>query len=227
MKRTPLAVLAVLAAASTALAAAPAAVAGPPSSTSSKTTGGQASAQWTEVDLGDALGFPGNTHVGYLGVYQQPGFTSVYGDVKDFQCEPGQSLPTGHGEPAGDTCALMGVRFLTADPGAVVFTSDTRTGTASLTGQLKVKNGGHGDGEVVGRPPADVRWTSVGGAYSFTRTDSWSDGTTSYSSRVRGTGFQADVSGRIGAMGFTDDADDVSDGSAENWREISRTRTRS
>lgn len=222
--RRSLTCLAVLVAA-TALTA-PAAAAAPPSSTASKTNGGSASVQWTEVDLGDALRLPGNTHVGYLGVYQQPGWTDVYGSIDDYQCEPGQTLPVGHGTPGPDDCALTGTRFLTADPGAVAFTADARTGTARLTGALLVKNGGHGDGSVLARPPADITWTSIGGTYSFTRTDSWSDGTTSYSSRVRGTGFDAEVSGWIGAMGFTDDADDTSTAGAESWRETSRSRTK-
>jgi hypothetical protein len=225
MKRTSLAGLAVLAAASAALAATPVAAAAPPSTTAARTAGGQAWAEWTEVDTADALRLPGNTHVGYLGVYQQPGYTDVYGWVHDYECAAGQAPPSGHGD-AG-SCADVGTRFLSADPGAAVFAADARGGTASLTGTLTVSNGGHGEpGSVLARPPVDVRWTSGGGARSFTRTERWSDGTNTYSSRVRGTAFDAAVSGRIGPMDFTDDADDTSTGGAESWRETSRSRTR-
>lgn len=208
------------------------ATAAPPDTSSSRTSGGQAFAQWTEYDLEDQLGLPGNVHVGFLSVYQQPGYTDVFGTVQDYDCQEGE-VPGGGGHPEEEPgeepdglCDLLGVRFLSGN-GSTTFTVDTKSGTAALTGTLQVSSGGHGEpGESLGQPPVNMTWTATGGTYSFRRTETWSDGTTTYRSRVTGTGFDAAVGGAIGRMGFDDDADDESSGLVETWRETSRTRIR-
>lgn len=206
--------------------------AAPPDTYSSRTSGGQAFAQWTEYDVDDDLGLPGNVHVGYLSVYQQPGYTDVSGAVEDYDCKEGE-VPGGGGhfedEPGEDPnglCDFLGVRFLSGY-GSTTFSVDVKSGTAKLTGTLEVSSGGHGDpGETLAQPPVNMTWTAAGSTYSFRRTEAWSDGTTSYRSRVTGTGFDATISGAIGRMGFADDADDESGGNVETWREMSRTRIR-
>ena len=206
--------------------------AAPPDTFSSRTSGGQAYTQWTEYDAGDQLGLPGNVHVGFLSVYQQPGFTDVFGTVEDYNCDEGE-VPGGGGhfedEPGEDPdglCEFLGVRFLSGY-GTTTFSVDVKSGTATLTGTLEVSSGGHGEpGETLGQPPVNMTWTATDGTYSFRRTESWSDGTASYRSRVTGSGFEAEISGAIGRMGFDDDADDESSGAVETWREMSRTRFR-
>lgn len=226
MKRTPRRPVAALAvAAPLVLAVAAPAAAAPPDRFTSKTSGGQANVQWTELDPGDLLGLPGNTHLGFLSVYQQPGFSDVSGQIDDFQCDPGEVPGGGHGgEPGAGQCDLLGTRFLQGLED-IAYTVDLRAGVATLTGRVQVSNGGHGEpGNVLAVVPAAVTWTSVGSTYTFRRTDTWSDGTATFSSATRGTGFQATVSGSLGRMGFADDVDDVSFGSAEQWQERSRSR---
>ncbi len=225
MKTSVTRTIAALAALPCLVAVATPANAAPKDTFTSKTTGGQANVQWTEYDLEDTLGLPGNTHVGFLSVFKMSGFTDVFGAIEDYECDPGEAPGGGHGEPGGEaTCDLLGTRFLSA--GADVgYTADTRAGVATLTGNLVVSNGGHGEpGSVLGNPPVNITWTASSDPYTFRRTETWSNGTVSFSSAVRGTGFEATVSGRIGAMGFTDDADDVSSGNAEQWSERSRQR---
>ncbi len=45
---------------------------------------------WVEVDLTDALGLPGNVHVGYLSAYSDAWGTYFYGSVTDFDCDEGE-----------------------------------------------------------------------------------------------------------------------------------------
>lgn len=202
-----------------------------PAQASSRTSseGGQASTQWIEYDPDDSLSLPGNTHVGNLYVFQQADFVDLFGSIDDWDCDPGE-VPGygGHGEegdPEKDLCDLIGTRFLEAE--SISFALDARARTASLTGKLRVTNGGHGEpGQTLATPPVDMTWTGIGRGYRFSRSEFWSDGQFSYRSRVRGTGSEAAVGGRIGAMGFTDDADDESFGSFETWRETSRFRVR-
>lgn len=225
MKRSALRTAAVLATAVPVALAAPA-VAAPPDRFTSKTSGGQAFVQWTEHDLANTLGLPGNTHLGFLSVYQMPGFSDVSGAIEDWDCDPGEVPGGGHGEPQQGVCDLMGVRFLQGAEDTA-YHVDLRSGTATLTGTIVVTNGGHGEpGSVLARVPADVTWTADGPTYTFRRTETWSDGTASFSSATRGSGFNATVSGALGRMGFADDTDDEAFGQAEQWQERSRTRIR-
>lgn len=205
------------------------AVAGPKDGATSRSTGGQASVDWTEHDASDALGLPGNTHVGFLSVYQQVGWTDVFGAIQDYDCDPGEVPGAGHGEePTEGACDLIGIRFLSGAEG-VALTVDARSGTARLEGPLVVTGGGHGDGDgtVLGRPQASITWTPVAGTkYRFQRSERWSDGTSGYRSVLRGTGTEAVVTGQIGAMGFADDADDTHFASSEQWVERTRFRMR-
>ncbi len=208
--------------------------AGLPDRYSSKTSRQQAWVNWVEREpQSDELPLPGDVHVGYLGVYQQAGFTGVFGYVEDYECPDGV-LPGhggGHGyyvehepEPDPNGCEHLGTRFLSAEYGAVALTVNAKKGIATLVGTLTVSNGGHGEGSVIGSAPVDARWTESGGSWTFSRTSEWSDGTYHYRSREKGSGFEAAMSGRMGAMRFDDDADDISVGGAEKWREQSRTR---
>jgi len=213
----------------TVLAVAGPASAGDKSTYTSKTSGGQAFVEWIEhdPDPADALGLPGNTHVGSLGVYAMPGFLKVFGTIDDYECAPGEVPGGGHGEPGADdpaTCELKGTRFLSGTK-STALAIDARAGVARLTGDLLVSNGGHGEpGEVLATPPADITWTSNGVTSSFRRSETWTDGTSTFRSSVRGTAFEAAITGRIGGMGFTGDDDDASSGYVEQWSERSRER---
>lgn len=210
-----------------ALAVAVPANAAPKGKSASTMTGDNAYVDWTEYDLDNKLNLPGNTHVGFLSFYKQTGFTDVYGAIQDYQCDGGEVPGGGHGEPGGEgLCDLKGTRFLSAGPD-VVYTADLRTRVATLQGTLLVSNGGHGEpGAVLGRPVAMITWTADGPAHTFRRSSVWSDARMTYRSNERGSGFQAKVTGAIGAMGFTDDVDDVSNGGVEQWTERFRMRIR-
>ncbi len=222
------------------IAAASPAAAAPKDSFQSRMSGASAKAQWIEYDYNNDLGAPGNVHVGFLEAYKGSWGSDVWGVIEDWQCDEGE-VPGGGGghgeEPAPDEeekegfCDNVGTRFLssawdrsTQQP-LTTFTVDLRAGTARLVGQLEVSNGGHGDGTVLGSPPVDMTWTGVGTAYRATRTENFVDGDATYRMRVRAEGYSnANISGAIGRMGFTDDADDTSSGSFESFREMSRER---
>lgn len=113
------------------------------------------------------------------------------------------------------TCDYIQDRFLEGSE-ATVMSFDKRTRTSRITGSLLVTDG-HGEhgepGNVLGQPPVDI--TITGGQWSdFTSTYSGRGADYRYSSSEKGTNWQdATVSGRIGGMGFDDDADDTSYGS--------------
>ncbi len=52
---------------------------------------------WTEYDADDALGLPGNVHIGYLSGWSDQYGTYFYGNVTDFDCDEGESPWGGHG----------------------------------------------------------------------------------------------------------------------------------
>lgn len=107
-------------------------------------------------------------------------------------------------------CDYIQDRYLDGSETATV-SVNLRARTATITGTLVV-HGGHGEqgepGTILGRPPIDL--TISGG--------DWNKWTSSYSSqgadyryamREKGTSYYGgSVDGRIGGMGFADDADD-------------------
>lgn len=198
--------------------------AGLPDGSSSVRSGERAFVSWTELDPSDVLTLPGNTHVGNLSIDDGAYGSFAYGEIADFQCEPGQVPGGGHGDPG--TCTLMGVRSLKAQDGALTVTDRT----ATFTGTITVSNGGHGEpGSVLARVAASVTWTSSADLVRFRETFSVVDGKLSYRSRVSGTRSDVastDVTGFLGRMGFADDADDVSVGEFRSFTEVSRERIR-
>lgn len=197
--------------------------AGRPDGSTNVRSGERASVTWTELDPTDALGLPGNTHVGNLSVDDGVFGSFAFGEIADHQCEPGQ-LPGGHGDPG--TCTLMGVRFLKAEGGGLTVTDRT----ATFTGTITVSNGGHGEpGSVLAQVPATVTWTSSADLVRYRESFTIVDGKVSYRSRVTGTRSDAAttvVGGALGRMGFADDADDVSVGEFRSFTEVSRERIR-
>lgn len=83
---------------------APAASAG--STYRAKGSGSQFWINWTEYDPDDTLGIPGNVHVGYLSGYDEQYGTFFYGNVTDFDCDPGE-VPWGGGH-GGETVVFEG-----------------------------------------------------------------------------------------------------------------------
>ena len=59
-------------------------------------TGQHFNVSWTEHDPDDLLQLPGNTHVGWLGGWSDQYGTYFYGQVTDFDCDPGE-VPWGGG----------------------------------------------------------------------------------------------------------------------------------
>lgn len=76
---------------------APAANAG--STYRAKGDGAQFWISWTEYDPKDILRLPGNVHVGYLSGYDEQYGTFLYGNVFDYECDPGE-VPGGGGHVA-------------------------------------------------------------------------------------------------------------------------------
>lgn len=205
--------------------------AGRPDSSTSVRSGERASVSWTELDPADTLRLPGNTHVGDLQVEDGSFGSFAFGQILDYQCDPGE-VTGGHDGPG--TCDLLQVRFLDGTGDLVV--SGT---TARYTGTITVSNGGHGDptdptvpggpGTVLAQVPASITWTSSADLVRFRETFSVVDGGVRFSSRVRG--LRSDVAtttvtGALGRMGFADDRDDVAQGEFRSFTEVSRDRIR-
>lgn len=106
---------------------------------------------------------------------------------------------------------------------------DAKSKVARVTGTINVTNGhgGHdGDVTVLATPPVDI--TITGGEWNKWESSYSSRGAGySYSSAEKGTNlYGGTVSGRIGGMGFADDADDESFGGfgVSTYRSVERVR---
>jgi hypothetical protein len=202
----------------------------------SRSSGTSATADWTE--FGTLPGIAGNVHVGSLFVNgSSRNRAYVYGSVADWTCREGERPPDGgHGhsdadfdfeppwpEPEPSTCTLESFRSIYGDPSTVSFTVDKRLTEARLTGQLSVSD--HGTGSAAS-PPVDMTWTGTGDLYSSTGSGTFSDGDSTYRYRYSFSGRSADVDGRIGAMGFTDDPDDESSGQLGSYKDATWWRVR-
>ena len=212
------------------LATAGTAAAAPPAPLTERTTTTRTfsnlGVDWTENDPGNLLNLPGNVHQGYLGVQGDGTKTHLYGQIDDWQCDPGE-VPGGHGQPGGEgVCDLVQSRYL--ESSEMTLAVDLVARTAKATGKVTVSNGGHGEpGQVLAVVPATIELRSTARLASFTRSERWSDGQRTYRSRVRGqASTQATVAGALGRMGFVDDADDVSSGYFQKATEVSRERVR-
>ena len=196
-----------------------------------RSSGTVASADWVEFGALPG-GIEGNVHVGSLFVdVSSRSNTYVFGDVADWTCPEGERPPQGgHGhffeeEPEPETnCELESIRFIFADSSMVSFTVDKKLTSARLTGNLSVAD--H-DGEGgAASPPVDMTWTGTGDLYSSKESGTFRDGGTTERYRYSFSGRDAEVDGRIGAMGFSDDADDESSGQLGTYKSASRWRSR-
>ena len=187
----------------------------------SKSSQTSASAEWTEH--GQLNGVGGNVHIGYLEARTSASGGEVWGEVIDYQCEegevPGGGGHGGHGEFTAEydeepepACDVMSFRWIEADD--VSFSVDRKLNTARLTGTLFVDN--HG---TAATPPVDMTWNGTGVLSRNVWYERGSEGGSRYLYKYESTSRQADVTGSIGAMGFTDDTDD------ESWGSIQRTKT--
>lgn len=190
-----------------------------------RSSGSSVSTTWTE--LGSLAGVAGNAHVGYLEADAER--DQAYGSVEDWTCPEGELPPSGGGghhvdkeEPTN--CVLESVREMYADDEAVDITLDRRLRSATITGSLSVFN--HDGSGGAATPPVDMTITGVGDTYSSTSyykesgdgwTSTFKDVTTSRDGRV---------DGYIGAMGFTDDTDDVSQASMYTYKTYEKGMSR-
>lgn len=186
-----------------------------------------ASASWMEMGTLPG-GVAGNVHVGFLEV-SKSGW--AYGQVIDWTCPEGELPPShggGHGELAADdweepetNCVAESFREIYGD-GLDVRISK-KLDAATVTGTLQVSDHETGTG---GAPAVSMTFTGFGDVASSSWIEKGSEGTSSwvykYESRTR----QATVDGAIGAMGFTDDADDVSSASLAETKTYERGSTR-
>jgi hypothetical protein len=177
-----------------------------------RSTSSNAVAEWIEFGALPG-GVQGNIHVGYLEVYGS-GSTEVFGSVADWTCPDGELPPSGGGphgleeeEPEPTNCTLHSERFIFGED--VAFSMDRKLGSATLTGQLSVQD--H-EGGLSGQPAVNMTWTGIGEVSSWSSTSKYTEGGSTYYVKEVGSSRQAEVSGFIGAMGFTDDADDQSTG---------------
>ena len=128
------------------------------------------------------------------------------------------------------TCDHIQIRFLSGQDEkgkpTATFKVDAKKQTLTVSGNLIVSSGGHGDGDVLGRPP--IIMTMTGGEWQqYDSSYKGSGQDYSYSYSQKGTDFYGgSVSGRIGGMGFDDDADDESWGGfgSFSYRTVERIR---
>lgn len=197
------------------------------SSSHGKSSGQTASADWVEYGQLPG-GVAGNVHVGFLYVdAYSSGQADVFGVVTDWSCDPGE-VPGGGGhggvegdEPVENLCDFEGERYISNE--GATFSMNRKGTEASLVGPLRVE--GH-DGGGAATPMANMTWTAMGAPYTYKGTESFSDGTYSYTYRYTFTGASAVIGGAIGAMGFADDADDESSGEFGTYRNMYRERVR-
>lgn len=182
-----------------------------------------ASAGW--VEYGQLTGVGGNVHVGYLEARTSASGGEVWGEVIDYQCEEGEVPGGGHGghgeydEEPEPGCDVVSFRWI--DGGDVSFSVNKKLDTARLTGTLYVDN--HGAGAT---PPVDMTWTGTGDVSHNVWYEKGSTGGHRYVYKFESSYRQADVTGFIGAMGFTDDADDESAGSIQRTKTFERGSSR-
>lgn len=115
-------------------------------------------------------------------------------------------------------CDYLQDRFLDGQ-GTTTVTVDTKRKIARITGTLTVTAGGHGEPSgVLATPPVDI--TITGGEWEKYESSYKVHGRTyRYSDWQKGVRYYGgEVAGRIGAMGLTDDADDVSYGGYTRYR---------
>ena len=184
-----------------------------------RSTNSSASTSWLE--LGELPGgVLGNAHVGYLDVYASTGSTEVYGSVYDWTCPDGELPPDyggGHGEfstaeeEPTTNCEFHSERFVYGYGDDISFTMDRKLTSARLTGTLTVED--H-DGGTGASPAVDITWVGTGDLASYSNTGKYTEGGSTYYYKEVGNSRSATIADGsfIGAMGFTDDADDVSSG---------------
>lgn len=189
----------------------------------SRSSGSFASTQWLE--WGTLPGIGGNVHVGDLFVDAATSSPYVYGNVFDWTCPDGVRPPDGggHGDPIEENpCTLESVRFLYGDGSTLSFSMDRKLNEATLTGTISVSD--HGGGTLA-NPPVNIVWTGTGSTVSVRYTESYTDGSYTYFFRYRASSRSATMTGSIGAMGFTDDADDESSGYMGSYSDMQRWRS--
>lgn len=173
----------------------------------------EATVEWTEY--GPLNGVEGNVHVGYLEAEASSSGGQAWGEIVDYYCEEGETPGGGgHGEYYEEEpeCDVMSYRWIEGDD--ITFTIDKKLETARLTGTLYVDN--HGASAT---PQVDVLWTGFGDIYDSTSYEKGTDGDSTYVYKYESTYRDAEVTGFMGAMGFTDDADD------ESWGSIALTKS--
>lgn len=186
-----------------------------------RSSGSFAQVDWVEMGALPG-GVPGNVHLGFLRVEGDKN-VSAFGQVLDWTCPEGEMPPFGgggHEEPPAETnCTLDAERFVFGE--GLTLVMDKKLGAAHLTGTLTVEN--HGGEGAPASPPVDMTWTGVGGTSSTTINDSYTDPNgTRLSTKRTETARGGTVSGRIGAMGFDDDADDTANGFFGTFRVMER-----
>lgn len=195
----------------------------------SKDSGTYLNVQWIEYgELGGGVG--GNVHVGYLDVRSGQRTLDSFVFVEDYACDEGEYPGGGHGGhgedgPVEGQCDLLSVRDFYGDQSSLTLTVSKKMDSATLTGSY-LSGGGHGEPGTAPGPSINLTMTGVGGIYSSTWKDSYTDEGVRYTSTYTDTGRQGEVTGTIGAMGFADDEDDQAYGQFGTFKMTTRESTR-
>ena len=179
----------------------------------------------------------GNTHIGFAFAFSTSSDGAfVHGQIADLDC-PVDYVPPfggGHGgfpavgpEPEPENpCTHLGVRQIIGEN--IPLTIDRKLEFARLGGPgitVGIFGGGDphgGGGELLANVPINTTFTGIGSLVKSTFTETWSDGTSSYSSRYSQLSRQATMGGILGPMGY---AEGLSGGSMSSFKEMSRQRT--
>lgn len=195
-----------------------------------RSTNDNASTRWIEFGTLPG-GVLGEIHVGFLEVYGGSADAKAFGEVADWSCPEGEMPPEGggHGESFEEepetNCTLHSRRSIFAYGDEISFTMDRKLAKATLTGVLTVSD--H-DGQLGGRPPVNITWTGVGDIATYSTTGRYTEGGSTTYWKESGSSRNAVIADGsfIGAMGFTDDADDTSSGEFSSGKYYERGSSR-
>lgn len=158
-------------------------------------------------------------------IIEGDGTTIDAGDVVDtIGTDLSEEIPDVIVESAG--CDYIQDRFLEGNE-STKLTVDLKTQAATITGTLTVTSGGHGEpSNVLGRPTINL--TITGGSWAkYEYSSDYRSENFRYKNWQKGTSYDGGaVAGKVGGMGFDDDADDESYGgfSQYKYKTVDRVR---
>ena len=185
----------------------------------------------------------GNTHIGFAFVFTtSKGRAVVQGQIADLNCPTDYTPPFGGGhggfadaldepepEPEPENpCTHLGLRQVFGEN--IPLSINRKLDFARLGGTgVTIGIYGSGDdphggpGELLVNVPINTTFRGIGAVTKSSFTSTWSDGTSTYTSRYTSRDRQATMGGILGPMGY---AEGLSGGSMSQYRESSRQMTK-